>query len=152
MEVSSIKSVFLRYLLMPLMMVVLVFIMNLIRKNRPAIKFKHIIVYVLLGGLTLSLLGFLGFDGNTFNPYGYLISQVVFICLGIVHVNLMHKYFRRHIKSMGMSILFESILSLTCILFGGFLYVIIFRWISFGQGNEYWAASSMLAFVIPLVF
>ena len=152
MEVSSIKTVFFKYILMPLMMLVLIFIMNLIRKNKPAIKLKHIIIYVLLGGLSLSVLGFFGFAQNTFNPYWYLISQVIFLCLGIIHVNLLHRYFRQHIKSLGMSILFESILTLTCILFGGFLYVLIFRWISMGLGNEYWSASSMLAFTIPLIF
>lgn len=43
---------------MPLFAVIMMFIMGIIRKNTPAVKLKHIIVYVLLGGLILAIPGF----------------------------------------------------------------------------------------------
>jgi uncharacterized protein with ParB-like and HNH nuclease domain len=66
--------------------------------------------------------GFFGFAGNLFNPYWYLIAQIIYLIFGIIHVNLLHKYFKKHIDSLAMSILFESILSLTCIVLGGYLF------------------------------
>ena len=152
MEIGSVKGIFLRYLLMPIIAGILVFILALIRKSKPAIKIKHIILYVLISGFCLSLPGFLGFSGNLFNPYWYLFSQLVYLGLGIAHVNLLHYYFRKHIDKLWMSILFEGILSLTCILVGGFLFTLIFKWMSKDLGNPYMAATSIVIFVVPLVF
>lgn len=152
MEVGSVKEILLRYLLMPLIAGIMVFILAMIRKSQPAIKIKHIIFYVLIAGLCLSLPGFLGFSGNLFNPYWYLFSQVIYLGLGIFHVNLLHHYFRKHIDKLWKSILFESILSITCILFGGYLFTLIFKWMSKDLGNEYMAATSLLIFIVPLVF
>ena len=55
MEPASIKSIFFKYLLMPIIVAIMVFILGLIRKARPAIQIKHIIICVLLGGLSLAL-------------------------------------------------------------------------------------------------
>jgi len=152
MGAGSVKEIFLRYLLMPIIAGILIFILSVIRKNKPAIKIKHIILYVLVAGLCLSLPGFLGFSGNLFNPYWYLFSQVIYLGLGILHVNVLHHYFRKHIDKLWLSILFESILTITCILFGGFLFTLIFRWMSDDLGNPYMAATSLMAFIVPLVF
>ncbi len=121
MEFNSIKGVFLRYILMPLFVAIMMFIMGIIRKNTPAVKLKHIIVYVLLCSICLALPGFFGFAGNLFNPYWYLGAQLIFLALGIVHVNLLHHYFRKHFTSTTRSIIFECILSITCIALGGYL-------------------------------
>ena len=152
MEIGSVKGIFLRYLLMPIIAGILVFILAMIRRSKPAIKIKHIIFYVLLSGLCLGLPGFLGFSGNLFNPYWYLFSQLIYLGLGIIHVNLLHHYFRKHIDKLWMSILFEAILSITCILFGGFLFTLIFNWMSKDLGNEYMAATSLVIFIVPLIF
>ncbi len=152
MEVSSLKSIFFRYILMPLVVGLLVLIMSLISKNKTAIKLKHIIIYVLLASLVLCLPGFLGFSGNLFSPYWYLFAQLFYLGLGILHVNLLHHYFRKHIKTLGMSMLFESILTIACLSLGGYLFTWIFSWISTGLGNPYMAASSMLIFFVPLLF
>lgn len=58
MEPTSIKTTFFKYLLMPIIVAILVFVLSLIRKVKPAIKIKNIIVYVLLSGLLLALPGF----------------------------------------------------------------------------------------------
>jgi len=149
---TSLKSIFFKYLLMPIIMVIMVFIMSFIRKSTPAIKLKTIIVYVLVSGLILALPGFFGFAGNLFNPYWYLFAQVIYLGLGILHVNLSHKYFRKHINSTRMTIAFEIFLSLTCMLFAGFLFSLLFKMMSDGLGNPYMAASSLVTFLIPLLF
>jgi hypothetical protein len=95
---------------------------------------------------------FFGFTGNLFNPYWYLGAQVVFLGLGILHVNLLHHYFRKHFTSTTRSIIFDCVLSITCIAFGGYLFVLIFKWISTGLGNPFMAATVWSLFVIPLLF
>lgn len=152
MEFTSIKGVFLRYLLMPLFMGIMVFVMALIRKSRPAIKIKHIIIYVLLASITIAIPGFLGFSGNLFSPYWYLLAMVFYLGIGILHVNLLHHYFRKHFDSLWKAILFEMILSITCLAVGGYLFSMIFGWISKGLGNEYLAATSAVIFLVPLLF
>lgn len=152
MEISSVKGIFLRYILMPLIAIIMMVILGVIRRNKPAIKIKVIIVYVLLCSLCLALPGIFGFTRNLFNPYWYLIAQVIYLIFGIIHVNLLHRYFKKHIESLAMSILFESILSLTCIALGGYLFTLLFNWMSGGLGYAVMAATSMLIFVVPMVF
>lgn len=152
MDVSSVKGIFLRYILLPLIAVIMMFILGIITRNKPAIKIRTVIIYILLCSLCLALPGFMGFTGNTFNPYGYLISQVVYLILGILHVNLLHRFFRKHLKSNVFIILFESILSMTCTLAGGYLFVLIFRWVSKDTGYPIMSATSLITFYVPLVF
>lgn len=152
MEFTSIKGIFLRYLLMPMFAVVMVFIMGLLRRGRPAIKIKTIIIYVLLCGLVIALPGFLGFSGNQFNPFWYLFAMLYFLGMGTLHVNLLHHYFRKHFDVTWKAMLFEIILTVTCILAGGYLFSVIFKFISKDLGNEYWAATSAVIFLVPLLF
>lgn len=152
MEVSSVKGIFFRYIFVPLLAVIMMVILGVIRRNKPAIKIRVIIIYVLLCSLCLAIPGFFGFSRNLFNPYWYLISQIIYLLLGIIHVNLLHKFFKKHIQSFGLSILFESILSITCVLLGGYLFVLIFNWISKEQGYPVMAATSTLIFFVPMVF
>lgn len=152
MELSSIKGIFLRYILMPLFAVIMMFIMVRLRKNKPAIQIKHIIIYVLLCGLSLAIPGVFGFMGNLFNPVFYLIAAIIYLGLGILHVNLLHHYFRKHFTSNTKSIIFEVILTITCVGIGGYLFTLLFKWISLEQGNPYMAASSLISFIIPLLF
>jgi hypothetical protein len=152
MEFSSVKGVFLRFILVPLLAVIMVGIMSAIRRNQPAIKIKVIIIYVLLCSLCLAIPGFFGFSKNLFNPYWYLISQAIYLLLGIFHVNLMHRFFRKHIQSFGLSVLFESVLSITCVLLGAYLFVLIFTWISKDQGYPVMSSTSALIFFVPMVF
>ncbi len=152
MEVSSVKGIFLRYLLMPLFAGVMIFIMSAIRRHKPAIKVKTIIIYLLLAGLALGIPGFLGFSGNLFSPYWYLASMVYYLVIGILHVNLLHHYFRKHFTTLWKAVLFDLVLSLTCTFVGVYLFSLAFRWMSKGLGNEYMASTSMVIFLVPLIF
>lgn len=152
MDIGSIKGIFLRYLLMPIFAFLMVFIMTAIRKGKPAIKIKTIIIYVLLTSLAFMLLGVLGFAGNLFSPYWYLFSMFISLGLGILHVNLLHYYFRKHFDIMWKAILFDFVLSITCLLVGGYLFTVVFNFIGKDLGNEYMAATSLLIFIVPLIF
>jgi len=43
-------------------------------------------------------------------------------------------------------------MSLTCLVAGGYLFTLIFKWISKGLGNEYMASTSAVIFLVPLAF
>lgn len=152
MEISSVKGIFLRYILMPLFAAIMMVILSAIRRSQPAIKIRTIIIYVLLCSLCLAIPGISGFAGNLFNPYWYLIAQIVYLILGIIHVNLSDMYFKKHFTSLTKSILFESILTITCIGFGGYLFYLIFNLMSKGTGYPIMAATSIFIFAVPLVF
>ncbi|WP_292008965.1 TssN family type VI secretion system protein [Chryseobacterium sp.] len=152
MEISSVKGIFFRYILLPLIAIIMMVILGIIRRNKPAIKMKVIIIYFLLCSLCLAIPGFFGFAGNLFNPYWYLIAQIIYLIFGIIHVNLLHVYFKKHIDSLSLSILFETLLTLTCMAFGGYLFVLIFDWMSKGTGYSLMAATSVIIFIVPLVF
>lgn len=152
MEISSVKGIFLRYILMPLFAVIMMVILSAIRRSQPAIKIRTIIIYVLLCSLCLAIPGISGFTGNLFNPYWYLIAQIVYLILGIIHVNLSDRYFKKHFTSLTKSILFESVLTITCIGFGGYLFYLIFNLMSNGTGYPVMAATSIFIFAVPLVF
>ncbi len=47
MEVSSVKGIFLRYILMPLFAVIMMVILGAIRRNKPAIQIKTIIIFLM---------------------------------------------------------------------------------------------------------
>ncbi|MFC6269738.1 TssN family type VI secretion system protein [Frigoriflavimonas asaccharolytica] len=152
MDLGSIKGIFLRYLLMPIFAFIMIYIMTAIRKGKPDIKIKTIIIYVLLNSLAFMLLGVLGVSGNLFSPYWYLFSMFICLGLGILHVNLLHHYFRKHFDIMWKAILFDFVLSITCLLVGGYLFSFVFNFVGKGLGNEYMAATSLLIFIVPLVF
>ncbi len=152
MQFTSLKGIFLSYLLMPLIATVMVFILSALRRSRPAIRVRNIILYVLLGGLALAIPGFLGFSGNLFSPWWYLVAMLVYLGLGILHVNLLHRFFRRHFNIMWKAVLFEVLLSLTALGVGGYIFTLIFKWMSNGMGNALMAATSGIIFVVPLAF
>lgn len=152
MDIHSVREIFIRYILGPLIMVLFVMVLTAIRKNVPKIKLKHIILYIICGAFIIGLPGFLGFSGNLFNPYWYLIAMIFYLGVGILHVNLTHYYFRKHFESLTKSIIFELILTLACALAGGAIFIILFRWIGHGLGNPITSATSIISFIIPLLF
>lgn len=152
MDAASVKGIFFKYIFMPLIAGILLIILGFLRKKMPAIKFKVIIIYILLASLCLAIPGVFGFAGNLFSPNWYIITMFIVLGLGIIHVNMSQKYFAKHIKSAGMVILFEIIISLTSLVFGSYLFVLIFKLMDKGTGYPMMAATSLSTFIVPQVF
>ena len=74
MELVVVKAFFIKYLLAPLMIALLAVILGMLKKKAPSIKGKILIIYILITGLSLGILGLLGFTNNTFSPYWSSIS------------------------------------------------------------------------------
>lgn len=137
---------------MPIFMALMVMVLGAISRAKPAINLKTIIVYLLLCSVVIALPGFLGFSGNQFNPYWYLLSMFFYLAMGILNVNLLHHYFRKHFDAMWKALLFEIVLSITVLITGGYLFTILFQWVGKGLGNAYMAATSSIIFLVPLLF
>jgi hypothetical protein len=152
MDIAIIKGIFLKYILLPLIVILLAVVLVYMKKQIPKVKGKILIVYILLSGLCLAIPGFLGFSGNQFNPFLYLFSMLVYLLLGILHVNLVSSYFHDPHRPLWFTILFESLITITCMLLGGYLFYLIFNWISPFKGYALMAATSMVIFIIPLSF
>jgi hypothetical protein len=154
MDIFIIKNFFLKYLLMPLIVVLLVALLGYLRKKVSAvIKNKTLIVYILVSSLCLAIPGFMGFSGNTFNPYWYLLAMVIYLLLGILNSNLLPHYFGiQEKKSAAFSIFFNSLITITSMLLGGYLFYYIFNWASPFPGYSLMAATSMFIFIVPLSF
>lgn len=154
MDIIVIKSIFLKYLLLPLLVLILGGIMVYCKKRVTAIKNKTIIIFVLIAALCLALPGFLGIYGNMFNPYLYLFSMLIYLLLGILNVNLLHKYFNQVTSSVSQSfsIFFETLITVISMLLGGFIFFHVFNWISPYDGYALMATTSMLIFIVPLSF
>lgn len=152
MDIEVLKEVFLRYILLPLLVIILAIILGIMKKKLPKIKGKLIIIYVLLASLCIAIPGFLGFSGNMFNPYWYLLALIIYLFLGIFNVNLMGAYFNDNSSPAWFMITFEVLISLTCMLFGGYLFCLIFNWLSPFYGYALISSTSITVFIIPLLF
>lgn len=152
MEIAVVQSFFLRYLLMPLIVIIMAAILMQMRKRVPKIKTRKLIVYLLVAALLLAIPGFLGFTGNLFNPYWYLLAMIYYGLLGALHVNLLKSIFKDVEKSLTFIIVFETVLTVAGMLLGAYLFVYIYDWMSAYEGYAVMSATSILIFIVPLVF
>ena len=152
MELVVVKAFFIKYLLAPLMIALLAPVLGILKKKTPSVKGKVLIVYILITGLCLGILGVLGFTNNTFSPYWYLFAMVVYFFLGILNVNLLHQYFKHNNKSLAFAMLFEGLITLTGMLLGGYLFYNIFNWVSGFDEYALIASTCISIFIVPLAF
>lgn len=152
MDIIVLKSIFLRYILLPLFVIILAIVLGYLKKQLPKVKGKVIVVYVLVASFCLAIPGLLGFTGNMFNPYWYLFATLLYLGLGILQVNVLNNYVNDTEKPVWFMVLFESLITLTSMLLGGYLFYLIFNWVSPFQGYGFMAATSITIFILPLLF
>lgn len=152
MEMENFKAFFIKYILLLIIIILFAVVLVFLKKRLPKVKLKVLILYLLLGGICLGLPGFLGVSGNMFTPYWYLFAMFTYLLLGIGHVNLLHKYFNDSSVSQGYMIFFESLVSITCMMLGGYLFHLLFNWVSPYKGYSVMAATSISIFIVPLCF
>ncbi len=149
---TTFKIFFLKFLLLPLIALLLVGVTILIQKKNAAANNKKFIVYILLASIVLCLPGIGGLAGNTFNPYWYLFSQIIYLGLGIVNVNLLGIYFKNENNKPWFTVLQECLITLICMLLGAYLFTIVFNLLSPFEGFAWISATTIFIFSLPLVF
>jgi len=80
---SAFLNIFLRYLLLPLLIIIGLLIMSVVKKAKSTLNNKRLIIFILLLGLFLAIpIVFLGFLGNIFYPWGVLSTHLYYIVFG----------------------------------------------------------------------
>ena len=80
MEVLT--TYFLKYLLAPLLVTVILLIMNGVKAIKKQLKFKNVIVYILVAGLLLGIPGCLSILKDEFVWGGVFIGNALYLFLG----------------------------------------------------------------------
>jgi hypothetical protein len=151
MNIIALKVLFFRYILMPLIVIILAVILTFVRKKL-SIKNKTIFLYILISALCLAVPGFLGFSGNQFSPALYVVAMIIYLILGVININLLQRYFKSNEKPVALSIFFESMITIICMLLGAYFFYLIFSWMSPYPGYAFMASTCIFIFVIPLSF
>ena len=148
----TLKAIFLQYLLFPLIALLMVGIMYFMQKKNALARNRVLIIYILAASLILALPAIAGITGNAFSPYWYLLVQIIYLGLGILHVQLLSTYFKQKNNSLTFTIFFESMVTLMCMVLAAYLFTLLFNWLSPYQGYAWIASTSLFAFLLPLVF
>ncbi len=152
MDILIVKEFFIRYLLLPLLFIVLATILGIMKKKIPKLPGKVLICYMLLGALCLGLPGLLGFSGNMFSPYWYILAQLIYFSLGMLHMGLIGDYFHSPNQSANFNMAFEILITLACLTLGAYIFIHLFDLISPFEGYSVMALTSMLIVIIPQLF
>jgi len=110
---------------------------------------KPAALYLICGFLLFSLIGLASIPDIFKSPVShYIFLQFLFLAMGIIHIFCMHKYllWSTEPKSFWVELLFTVLLGL----FGSIGYLIVF-WLLNKSGLQYFMATSILFFTIPLV-
>nr|WP_199157207.1 TssN family type VI secretion system protein [Pedobacter sp. ASV2] len=144
-----IKTIFLQYLLLPLIAIIIASCLVLVKKKNELVNNIQLIVFILVSSLILCIPGFLGFTGNRFVPIYYLIAQCLYLVAGVGFVKWYPIFFHDQVKEY--KALFQILVMTVSMLLGAFLFATLFNLFS-EISNGYMAATSMLTFCIPLLF
>lgn len=143
------QLLFVNFLLMPLIAIVLAVLMNVVKKKNALVSNKKLIVFILIQSIVIALPGFLGVTGSSFSPWYYLVTGLVYIFLGLLFIQSYNKYFHEQVKEY--KTLFQILVLMTSMVLGGYLFTLIFNWLS-NIHNGYIAATCILTLPLPLIF
>lgn len=144
-----IQSIFLQYILLPLIALLLAGLMSVVAKMNPLINNKQLIIFILVSVFIVGIPGLLGIADNSFSPWYYLLAQVIYLFIGIGFMKGYNKYF--HDKIRVYKTVFQILLLSIIMVLGGFVFALVYNWLS-NIHNGYVAASCILTLPISLIF
>jgi hypothetical protein len=145
----ALKTIMLRYLLMPLVAMVLAGLGAFIARKNKLLSNKQLIVFSLLSSLAMAVPGVLGLAGDDFFPWYYLAAQFIFLGLGIGFLPIYIHYVDQHTKTY--RVLLQIIVELVVLTLGAYFFSMMYN-ICNRTRDGLLAASSVLSFPIPLIF
>lgn len=143
------KPLFLQYLLMPIFVAIAASVMVVLRKKNQLLSNRKLIFFVLLSGLVMAVPGLFGLLPGSFTPWAYLVSQLLYVLLGVLFVQLYDQHFGDKVTRYAMG--FRIALMSVIVLLGGYLFALLYNLLHPGGGG-YTGATSLLAFFLPLLF
>ncbi len=147
---TTLITFFVKYLLAPIIVLVLILVMGSVAKGKGVLKMKKLIIFVLLLSLILGLPSFLGLLKYEFIWGGLLLSILSYLIFGALF-----NWFSTTdlFKTIGISEnKWHTVLALTiAMVLGGWIYYLIFDWLN-NLGYSHWAMTNVLWFIIPVLF
>lgn len=137
-----------KYLLMPIIAVVVVFIMAFVAKKNQLLGNKKAIFYFLLTWIVLALPALLGFIDYWFMPYAYIGLMILYFSLGILNIKML----RLAIPEINDKPFYiELLVNFATAFIGMALFSLVFNLCNELQYGL-WASTSMIPFIFPCVF
>ena len=140
---------FIRYLLAPLLVVAMVFIMTNLNVVKKKLSVKKLIIFVLISAIGVALPCLFGFLRNEFIWDGLVLTILSYLILGFLYCKIIKTPIFEGIglgTSNGVCALSLSIITLL----GGWCYFLLFEWISH-LSYSIWCISSVLWFCVPFM-
>ncbi len=135
-----------KYILYPILAILLVFISVLVAKKNSLLKNKRLVLFFILCLLALCLPSLLGLLDYTFMPYGYILSAVIYLILGIISLPVI-KWAKKSKPKFSFEIVLLGLLLLLGMIAYGFLFN-LFNELNYG----FWASTSLILFIGPSLF
>ncbi|PIN27510.1 TssN family type VI secretion system protein [Prevotella intermedia] len=142
---KSLIPFFLKYLLAPLLAMIMVFVMGALKSIRQQLSVKRIIVFSLLAGLFLGLPSLFGFLKNEYVWEGLMLTVISYLILGFAYLWALRTFISKKNDDFFMEIL-------VIVLSGGvgmWIYYLVFDWTSDGLDYAPWAMTAVCWFMIP---
>ena len=130
---------FLKYLLAPLLAMVMVFVMGALKSIRQQLGMKRIIVFALLAGLFLGLPSLFGYLKNEYVWGGLVLTVTSYLILGFFYLWALRVVISK--KNDDMSI--ELLVIVLSGIIGMWIYYLVFNWISGGLEYTPWAMTAV---------
>ena len=144
-----IKTIFLQYLLMPVMVVIMSFVMRFLSKKNKLLANRQLIFFVLLSALIMAVPGLFGFIDSTFAPWLYLVSMAYYLIMGILFVQAYDHFIGKNVQRY--KILVQVTVMITIVLLGAYLFAVIYNLLHRDQVG-YIASTCLLIFFLPTIF
>lgn len=140
---------FLKYLLAPLLVSVMVIILTKINKLKKKFSLKKLIIFVLIFTVVIAIPSLFGFLRNEYVWGGLVLTILSYLVLGMAFITVTSS---KIYSSMELGESFGSNLTILfiCAILGGWCYYLLFEWIS-GLPYAAWCISSVAWIFVPLL-
>lgn len=134
-----------KYLLAPLLSMILIFIMGALKSIRQQLSVKRIIIFSLLAGLLLGLPSLFGHLKNEYVWGGLVLTVISYIVLGFIYLWALRTFISKKNDDLSMEILVTVLSGIV----GMWIYYLVFDWISDGLDYTPWAMTAVSWFMTP---
>ena len=149
MKSPAVELMFMRYLFLPLLAIVLVFLFGLLRRKNALLSNRKVILFSLTSALLLGLPGLVGLAGAYFSTTSFFIFQLVYAILGIVYIRLLLRYVSQHTQHYTKAV--ETVVSLFVVALGMYVFSLIYNHFH-PIKNGLFIATCVLPLLLPLIF
>jgi hypothetical protein len=143
------KTIFLQYLIMPVIAIIGGWVMMILSKKNKLLSNLKLIFFVLLSSVILAIPGLCGLSDTSFAPWLYLIAQGFYLIMGIIFVQAYEHYVGKNVEKH--KVLLHILVMMVVVILGAYLFALLFNLLH-KESLGYIGATSLLIFFIPTVF